>query len=57
MYWIGLLFGLGFDTATEIGLLTTAGVAASQALPVAAILGLPIVFAAGMSLFDTSPTA
>jgi len=33
LYWIGLLFGLGFDTATEVGLLTTAGVAAAQALP------------------------
>src|SRR5262245_21546813 len=33
MYWVGLLFGLGFDTATEVALLTTAGIAASQALP------------------------
>lgn len=54
MYWIGLLFGLGFDTATEVGLLSTAGVAATQALPVAAILSLPIVFAAGMSLLDSA---
>jgi high-affinity nickel-transport protein len=52
MYWIGLLFGLGFDTATEVGLLTTAGVAASQALPLTAVLSLPIVFAAGMCLMD-----
>ena len=54
LYWVGLLFGLGFDTATEVGLLTTAGVAASQALPLWAVLGLPLVFAAGMSLLDTA---
>ncbi len=54
MYWVGLLFGLGFDTATEVGLLTTAGVAATQSLPVTAILSLPIVFAAGMSLLDSA---
>ena len=53
MYWVGLLFGLGFDTATEVALLTTAGVAASQALPIIAVLALPVVFAAGMSLLDT----
>ena len=54
MYWVGLLFGLGFDTATEVALLTTAGVAASQALPLTAVLSLPIVFAAGMSLLDSA---
>jgi high-affinity nickel-transport protein len=54
MYWIGLLFGLGFDTASEVALLTTAGVAASQALPVLAVLSLPVVFAAGMTLMDTA---
>jgi high-affinity nickel-transport protein len=54
MYVVGLLFGLGFDTATEVGLLTTAGVAASQALPLTAVLSLPIVFAAGMSLLDSA---
>ncbi len=54
MYWVGLLFGLGFDTATEVALLTTAGVAASQALPFAAVLSLPIIFAAGMSLLDSA---
>jgi len=53
MYPIGFLFGLGFDTATEIGLLTTAAIATSQAVPVLAVLSLPIVFAAGMSLMDT----
>jgi high-affinity nickel-transport protein len=54
MYWVGLLFGLGFDTATEVALLTTAGVVASQALPLSAVLSLPIVFAAGMSLLDSA---
>jgi high-affinity nickel-transport protein len=54
MYLIGFLFGLGFDTATEVGLLTTAGLAASQPLPLVAVLSLPIVFAAGMSLLDSA---
>jgi len=54
MYAIGFLFGLGFDTASEVGLLTTAGVAATQALPVRAIIVLPLAFAAGMSLMDTA---
>jgi high-affinity nickel-transport protein len=53
MYPIGLLFGLGFDTATEVGLLVLAGGAAAFALPWYAILTLPILFAAGMSLLDT----
>jgi nickel/cobalt transporter (NiCoT) family protein len=53
MYFVGLLFGLGFDTATEIALLATAGVAAAGGLPIYAILCLPILFAAGMSLLDT----
>ena len=53
MYPVGLLFGLGFDTATEVGLLTiTAGVAG--ALPPLAIIALPILFAAGMSAMDTA---
>ena len=54
MYLVGLLFGLGFDTATEVGLLTTAGLAAAQALPLSAVISLPIVFAAGMSLVDSA---
>ena len=54
LYWVGLLFGLGFDTATEVALLTTAGIAASQDLPLWAVLSLPIVFTAGMSLLDTA---
>jgi high-affinity nickel-transport protein len=53
MYPLGVLFGLGFDTATEIALLATAGVAATGGLPFYAILCLPILFAAGMSLLDT----
>jgi high-affinity nickel-transport protein len=53
MYPVGVLFGLGFDTATEIGLLVLAGGAAAFQLPWYAILTLPILFAAGMSLLDT----
>ncbi|MDX6620379.1 MAG: nickel/cobalt transporter (NiCoT) family protein [Gaiellales bacterium] len=53
MYPLGILFGLGFDTATEIALLATAGTAAAGGLPFYAILCLPILFAAGMSLLDT----
>jgi high-affinity nickel-transport protein len=53
MYPVGLLFGLGFDTATEIALLATAGSAAAGGLPIGAILCLPILFAAGMTLLDT----
>ena len=54
MYPIGFLFGLGFDTASEIALLVLAGTAVAGALPFYAILSLPILFAAGMSLFDTA---
>ncbi len=53
MYPLGCLFGLGFDTATEVGLLVLSGGAAASGLPFYAILCLPILFAAGMSLFDT----
>jgi nickel/cobalt transporter (NiCoT) family protein len=53
MYFVGLLFGLGFDTATEVGLLVLAGGAAAFALPWYAILTLPVLFAAGMSLLDS----
>ncbi len=53
MYPLGFLFGLGFDTATEVGLLALAGSAATVALPWYAVLCLPIIFAAGMSLWDT----
>jgi len=54
MYPIGLLFGLGFDTATEIALLVLAGSAVVGGLPFYAVLSLPLLFAAGMSLFDTA---
>lgn len=54
IYPVGALFGLGFDTATEVGLLVLAGGAAALNLPFYAILVLPILFAAGMSLMDTT---
>ena len=54
MYPVGLLFGLGFDTATEVSLLVLAGGAAAFALPWYAILVLPVLFAAGMSLLDSA---
>ncbi|MGW4241005.1 HoxN/HupN/NixA family nickel/cobalt transporter [Nocardia sp. NPDC004722] len=52
MYPVGLLFGLGFDTVTEVGLLVIAGGAAATGLPWYAILVLPLLFSAGMALFD-----
>ncbi len=57
MYPIGVLFGLGFDTATEVGLLALAGTAAGNGLPWYAVLSLPILFAAGMSMMDTADGA
>jgi high-affinity nickel-transport protein len=53
MYPVGVLFGLGFDTATEVGLLVLAGTAVAGGLPFYAVVSLPILFAAGMCLFDT----
>jgi len=53
MYPVGVLFGLGFDTASEVALLFLAAGAAGAGLPFYAILCLPILFAAGMSLLDT----
>ena len=53
MYPVGVLFGLGFDTATEVALLVLAGTAVAGGLPFWAILSLPILFAAGMTMFDT----
>ncbi|WP_228804382.1 HoxN/HupN/NixA family nickel/cobalt transporter [Nocardia higoensis] len=52
MYPVGLLFGLGFDTVTEVSLLVIAGGAAATDLPWYAILVLPVLFSAGMTLFD-----
>jgi nickel/cobalt transporter (NiCoT) family protein len=54
IYPVGLLFGLGFDTASEVALLVLAGSAAGAGLPWYAILCLPILFAAGMSLMDSA---
>ena len=53
MYPLGMLFGLGFDTATEVALLVLAGTSAAAGLPWYAILCLPVIFAAGMTLLDT----
>ncbi|MCW2496468.1 HoxN/HupN/NixA family nickel/cobalt transporter [Jatrophihabitans sp.] len=53
IYPVGMLFGLGFDTATEVGLLVLAGGAAAFSLPFYSILALPVLFAAGMCLMDT----
>ena len=53
MYPLGLLFGLGFDTATEVGLLALAAGVATDTVPLAGILSLPILFAAGMGMMDT----
>lgn len=53
MYPLGLLFGLGFDTATEIAFMVLAGSSVAAGLPLWALLSLPILFAAGMSLLDT----
>ena len=54
MFPIGLLFGLGFDTASEVGLLVMTAGASVGSLPTSAVLCLPILFAAGMSLMDTT---
>jgi len=54
MYPIGVLFGLGFDTASEVGLLGIAAATAGKGIPVAAILIFPALFTAGMTLMDTT---
>jgi nickel/cobalt transporter (NiCoT) family protein len=54
MYPVGVVFGMGFDTATEVALLTTTALLASEHIPWQAIIALPILFTAGMSLMDTS---
>ncbi|MEO9171147.1 MAG: HoxN/HupN/NixA family nickel/cobalt transporter [Candidatus Baltobacteraceae bacterium] len=54
MYPVGLLFGLGFDTATEVGLLGIAAVEAGKGLPIYDILIFPLLFTAGMSLLDAT---
>ena len=54
LYPLGVLFGLGFDTATEVGLLGISAGAAGGGTPFLAILALPLLFAAGMALMDTA---
>jgi high-affinity nickel-transport protein len=53
LYPVGVLFGLGFDTASEVSLLAMASGAASRGMPWFGVLALPLLFAAGMSLVDT----
>jgi high-affinity nickel-transport protein len=53
LYFVGLVFGMGFDTATEVVLLAATAYAAIQGLPYYAVLALPFLFAGGMMLFDT----
>jgi high-affinity nickel-transport protein len=57
MYPLGVLFGLGFDTATEVGLLALAAGVATHHVPFLAVISLPLLFAAGMSLMDTADGA
>ncbi|HEY7144999.1 MAG TPA: HoxN/HupN/NixA family nickel/cobalt transporter [Streptosporangiaceae bacterium] len=54
MFFVGLIFGIGFDTATEVLLLAATAAAATQGLPWYAVLALPLLFAGGMTLFDTA---
>jgi high-affinity nickel-transport protein len=54
MYPLGFLFGLGFDTATEIGVLGISAAEVSTGLPLSSILVFPVLFAAGMSLVDST---
>jgi nickel/cobalt transporter (NiCoT) family protein len=53
MFFVGLAFGIGFDTATEILLLAATAAAATSGLPWYAVLALPLLFSGGMVLFDT----
>jgi nickel/cobalt transporter (NiCoT) family protein len=57
MYPIGFLFGLGFDTASEVAILAISAGAAAKGLPFLAVIALPLIFAAGMSLMDTADGA
>ena len=54
MFFVGAAFGIGFDTATEVLLLAATAAAATQGLPWYAVLSLPLLFAGGMTLFDTA---
>jgi len=53
MYFVGMVFGIGFDTATEVVLLAATAYAATSGLPFYAVLALPLLFSGGMTLFDT----
>jgi high-affinity nickel-transport protein len=53
LYFVGLIFGIGFDTTTEVLLLAATAYAAIQGLPYYAVLALPLLFAGGLMLFDT----
>ncbi|GAA4399390.1 Nickel transporter NicT [Tsukamurella soli] len=53
MFFVGVVFGIGFDTATEVLLLAATAAAATQGLPWYAVIALPLLFAGGMTLFDT----
>ena len=53
MFFVGLVFGIGFDTATEVLLLAATATAATQGLPWYAVLSLPLLFAGGLMIFDT----
>jgi len=53
LYFVGLVFGIGFDTTTEVVLLAATAYAAIQGLPYYAVLALPFLFAGGLMLFDT----
>lgn len=57
MYPLGILFGLGFDTASQVGLLAISAGAGSREIPVLGIMVLPLLFASGMSLMDTADGA
>ena len=54
MYFVGFLFGLGFDTATEVGLLGISATEASKGLPIWSIMVFPALFTAGMALIDST---
>ena len=57
MYLVGFLFGLGFDTASEVAILAVSAGAAANGVPFGAVIALPLIFAAGMSLMDTADGA
>jgi high-affinity nickel-transport protein len=53
MFFVGVVFGIGFDTATEVLLLGATATAATQGMPWYAVLSLPLLFAGGLTIFDT----